>query len=687
MDRVRFDRERNAVQEELKAAGQDIEIPDPDSTEYLSTFLTLQRTHPRLAARLAGAEQSDPADLLDPYTPRASKITVKHRWNSFLEKNFMRRGMDRKLVLNRQRVFKTGLYTVGGIMVAGLIWSVVAPKPAAASDLTASSAATQETVPGPVTDGAALPSPNTSTDTSGAFTVVSDADTGTGSSAPTETDSVTPASKSAPAPFASDDTPPKPVTTASVNTPPPPDVFNEVSRNDPYAPVADTTAFVPPPPPAPLPYADDAPAPIAMTPTAPPVMRSAPFGGDSAMPEPAQAVDTRPSPIPPPLPADPAEVESPFAAAPMEQESPTPVAEQRVTPVAPAPAEVTAPFAPFGGEAAPNPTPAPQQIAQTPVPQTSSEEPPVRGAAMIYQARREPQPLPKSSLMYQRPAEENAKPKTALIYAAQKKQNGQDTKPNAAMIYEAQGRQDAGDAAGGGSLTYQRTAAVGSAAGSGKGTGSLLYQGQPKPSGGDAQPEVGANAPAAFAQTPDPDAPRFAPTSVIQGKLFSNIRTAAGLAVPVIVVSTDGNWVGVAAYNTQLGWVDMRFTSFVLNKNGKSYPVDASAYQKGQNGTVSEGVGANIHPIAPTLAVDLARAGINSLNSYTQALQNAGTTSTNGSLITTTRQAPELVQVVRGEIGKVFALPEGNVSIRVVADVAAGTDIQVVYGVSSVPTE
>ena len=174
---------------------------------------------------------------------------------------------------------------------------------------------------------------------------------------------------------------------------------------------------------------------------------------------------------------------------------------------------------------------------------------------------------------------------------------------------------------------------------------------------------------------------------MIHGKLFSNIRTATGLTVPVIVVSQDGNWVGKAAYNAQLGRVDMQFTSFVLSKNGKIYPVQALAFQAGSNGTVSEGVRANVHPIAPTLAVDIARAGVNSLNTYSQAIQNSGTTSVNGSLMTTTRQAPELVQVVRGEIGKVFALPEGNVSIRIVADVAAGTDIEVVYGVSSAPPD
>lgn len=187
----------------------------------------------------------------------------------------------------------------------------------------------------------------------------------------------------------------------------------------------------------------------------------------------------------------------------------------------------------------------------------------------------------------------------------------------------------------------------------------------------------------AFGQAVDPDAPRFAPTSVIAGKLFTSIRAAAGMDVPVVVLSQDGNWVGSATYNTRLGRVDMRFTSFVLSKNSKVYPVFAMAYQRAANGTLSEGVGANVHPIAPTLALDLARAGLNGLHAYNQALQNAGTTNYSGALVTTTQQPPELVQVLRGEVGRVFALPEGNQSIQIVADIDAGTGVQLVYGVGS----
>lgn len=658
MDRALFDRVRNAVQDELKNAGQDIEIPDPESPNYFNTFVALQQTHPRLAARLAEAGQSDPAQVLDPYTPRPSKITAKHRWNSFVDKNFMRRGIDRKLVLDRQRVFRTGMSTLGGMVVAGLVWSVVAPKPAVPADLTARSAATEQATTGeaPAPRGA-----RRSADTSGAFTAVGGDGTEPGASPAREAAGTSSAPRPEDQPFASDLSP-QPVTTATGNTedatPPPPAVFNQVPQNDPYTPVASTPEPTPSPMPATSSSADDAPTPVAVA----PVTRAAPFGGTDDTPEPVQAPEAQQSAVPSPV-----ELNSPFDAAPVPQEIPVPGGTGQAPPDAAPP-----PAAPFGGETA-TATSLPASQAAQPPPQ----EEPARGAALLYQAQRQDQPLPKSSLLYQRPAEQLSKPNSAMLYQVQ---GGSGLTPA-----------DGSRTGAGGSLTSQRASNTGSGVGSSQGAGgSLLYQGQPKPPAPSpdiaGQAGAEATAPGAFAQTPDPDAPKFAPTSVIQGKLFSNIRTAAGLAVPVIVVSGDGNWVGVATYNTSLGRVDMRLTSFVLSKNGKSYPVDASAYQKGQNGTLSEGVGASIHPIAPTLAVDLARAGINSLNTYTQTLQNSGTTSVNGSLITTTRQAPELVQIVRGEIGKVFALPEGNVSIRIVADVAAGTEVQVVYGVSGTPS-
>lgn len=596
--------------------GQEIEIPDPDTPEYLSVFLALERSHPRLASRLAEAERADPAELLDPYTPRAPKVTPRHRLNAFVEKNFMRRGLDRKLVMDRQRVFKTALYTAGGVMVAGLIWSVVAPKPAETADVPAE---TQPVATDPAGTGS----------TAGAFAPID----GTGEAQ----EAAMPTSPAGDATFApaAPDSAPRPVSAASSAsaTPPPPEVFNQVT-NDPYAPAPPSAST-----PTPLPV-DSTPLPVV---AAPEPSTTSPFGGTDPDPAPV-AVVSAPNPVrtPPPSPfADP-EPSAPTDAASL------PVVE-----------------APFGGVAAP-----PAAPVQNPSGQTASTPPqdvPTRGGALIYQAPRkeDAQAAPKSALLYQAPRqstpEGQGSARNAMIYQA--------TRP-ASVPAQADSEQSA--------MLYQ-TSARGTAAGTGS---SLVFQQAGEASGSSAAPAQGATAPA-FGQAVDPDAPRFAATSVITGKLFTSIRAAAGMAVPVIVLSQDGNWVGSASYNTRLGRVDMRFTSFVMHKNSKVYPVFATAYQKASNGTLSEGVSANVHPIAPTLALDLARAGLNGLNAYTQSLQNAGTTTYNGSLVTTTRQAPELVQVLRGEVGKVFALPEGNQSIQIVADIAAGTEVQLVYGVGS----
>lgn len=260
--------------------------------------------------------------------------------------------------------------------------------------------------------------------------------------------------------------------------------------------------------------------------------------------------------------------------------------------------------------------------------------------------------------MYQAAAAPATQASSPLIYQ-QAKIATENSRANSALLYQASSH----SVSSGSSLVYQAHTNAGSSASPAN---------TPIASPPDTTP----------LNTLDPDAPAFSTASVIPGKLFTALRTAAGINAPAIVVTADGHWIGVATYNAAFGRVDMRFSSYVNDKNGKAYPVQASAYQL-SGGALTPGVSCNVHPIAPTLALDLARAGLNSLSTYTQALQNAGTTTVNGSLITTTRQAPALIQVVRGELGKVFALPEGNQSINIVADVNAGTEIQLLYGISS----
>lgn len=622
MDRAIFDREREAIQEALAEQGQEVVIPDPDSPQYLSVFLALQRSHPNLARRLAEAEQADPAELFDPYIPRAPKVTFKHRLNTFVDKTFNRRGIDGKRVLDRQKAYKTALYTAGGLVVAGLIYSVVAPKPAPKAEQVA-----QEQKDSTSTDGAFVED-GAKTDAAGVKPNAAAAGT------------VTPPKDENVFSTASPDTPPRPITTTTPapsegnNTPPPPAVFNQVSP-DPYTPV-ETSSYPTPTPKATPSYADSS---------------GTPFGGaSSAAPEPV------PTPIPmtsKPTPVASAAVSttvsSPFADTSPVDVLPAPVTATppKAEPVLPSPSPVIS--APFGGESdAVTEPPAPTAAA----PDVSAPS----GTAVIYQRASQPQTAVASS------------PKTALVYQTTREAQTADAHAvsgaaNTALVYQ---QVSAASSTNKSSLIFQSSKAAVPANPSTQGTSS-------------ASPTVAAVA-------PDPDAPKFAQTSVIVGKLFSDIRTAAGMAVPAIVVSKDGNWIGTATYNVPLGRVDIRFDAYVQYKNNKSYPVQATAFQV-VNGRMAEGVGANIHPIAPTLAVDLARAGLNSLNVYTTALQNANTVTSNGSLITSNKTAPALVQVVRGELGKVFALPEGNQSINVVADVIGGTEIQVVYGVVSTPAE
>lgn len=629
MNRALFEKTRREVQDELKALGETVVIPDPDDGDYLSTFMAIGRKHPRLAAKLVEAEQADPAELLPPPSPRAPHQTWRHRMNRVTERLWMRRGLDGHLVWDRHRVLRSGLMAAGVLMGGVLIYSVAAPKPNTVVASTTTTTTTEQNSGGPensTPDGQA-----DSTDTSGAFPDGApnpnkasdpatqakldnlDAEEATGTLTPEET------------PI---DEPPQPVTASTSAAPPPPAVFREVDAPQEPAPV---TA---------LPNA--APVPVAISsPSA-----SAPFGGEDSAP-PVQPFAVADTPEPAPAPAKPVALET---------VDPPPMTSSSL----------------FGGEAS-----APAQTKSSPATMAAAAPevtPPERGQALIYQKPAEAKtteqqaPPPQSALLYQASAKEGGT-----------SSGGASSAPRSAMVYQtsAQGSSAAGT---GSSLTDQQEQG-GVTTASARG-GAIMYQrsATPRaPAGAPANTTGGAefgNVPA----TPDPDAPKFSPTSQIPAKTLTAIRTAAGVAVPVVVVSSEGNWIGTASYNPALGRVDMTFGSFVHMKSGKTYPVQALGYQAA-GGNLSQGVAASVRPIAPTLGLDLARAGLNSLNVYTQALSAAGTTTTNGTVTTVNRQAPAFVQVLQGELGKLAQLPEGNETITVVADVATNTDVIILFGV------
>jgi hypothetical protein len=584
MNSTLFESERQDVEAILASSGQHLQIPSPGDPEYLTIFMALQRSHPALAARLVRAEQADPEDLLPNIPPKPSKLTFRHRLNSFANKHFMRPGIDGRPVANRNRIVKTALYSAGALAVGALVWSVASPSPQ--TTVKAAPTVPAETIaaagPKQATDPAP---PETPSKVEGAA--------GPGTYPPA---GAMPAEDSAPTPVTATDPSSSPLPSKpQTQTPAPPAVFREVPSSP--VPVVSSGSDLP----TPLPLQDSRPAPITLT-------------------------DRTPSRAVTPL----------SSAPPFELPSAAPV-----TVAAPAVRAASTSELPLFGEGESMPVPDQTIPALSSPKAQTSDLASRRGQALIYQQQAETSTLPSalehaSALVYQAPDA----PASSLVSSSDR--------PSSALIYQ-QARPSAPSAAE-----------------------------QPLVSESEAAPGL----PAAVPTTPDPDAPNFAPTTLINGKLYGAVQAAAGMNVLVMVLSPVGIWVGTASYNTALGRVDMVFQSLVNLKNRKSYPVQALGYQT-TKGQLRQGVMANVHPIAPTLPLDLARTALNSFNSYTQALGNSGTTSVSGSLVTTSKTAPDLSQVVRGEIGKVFALPAGTQSITVVAEVADGTPIQVVYGVGA----
>jgi hypothetical protein len=718
MDRALFDRTRQEVQDELKALGETVVIPDPNDGEYLSTFMAIQRKHPRLAARLVEAEQADPADLLPPPPDRPSRPTWRHRVNHITQRLWMRRGLDGNLVWDRNRVLRSGLITAGTILGGVLIYSVAAPRPMLTASAPPATTETSATSRGDTTA-------DTNTDTSGAFPEgTPDPNRASDPKTQAQLDEI--AAAEATGTITPEETPldepPRPVTASTSGaTPPPPAVFREVEVPEETAPLP---APIPDPAPMPAPVLDAPPIPVAAS--------ASPFGGEDPAPPPVQQApvpDAPPTPVtasaapfggedpaPPPV--------EPFALADTRapEPSPAPPKPKPLKTVSPPPFTPAKSDALFGGDdTPPTPVPSPATMATAPAPtrttvpvttpQVEVEPPPARGQALVYQKppeakTQEQAQAPRSALVYQASAREgnnnsdagstNA-PRTAMVYQAtagksptspEGRTSPADTTSRSALVYQAPAQSGTISAASNGekALTFQQGSqeqTVTTSATSTPGS-ALMYQRSSSPSTVAGAP-AGAPGPVesgttAAAPQVDPDAPKFSPTTQIPGKTLTAIRTAAGVAVPLVVVSNEGNWIGTATYNAPLGRVDMTFNSFVHMKSGKTYSVQALGYQAA-GGNLTQGVAANVHPIAPTLGLDLMRAGLNSLNVYTQTLANASTSTTNGSVTTITRQAPTFVQVFRGEVGKLAQLPEDNQTISTVADVATNTDVIILFGV------
>ncbi|GEM49822.1 hypothetical protein [Deinococcus cellulosilyticus] len=177
-------------------------------------------------------------------------------------------------------------------------------------------------------------------------------------------------------------------------------------------------------------------------------------------------------------------------------------------------------------------------------------------------------------------------------------------------------------------------------------------------------------------QQVDPNAPTFTPTEILDAQLVTGIATVQGRQIPVVAKTSLGMFVGHAVLDTQLSRIQMEFNRMV--KDGKLYEVAALGFE---SGSLIQGVPATTRDVAYNLAADLLRSGLNGLNTYAQGLANGSTTTFGNGITTQSQNAVPLSTVLAGELGKVFKLPDNTQTFVRVGEIPAGTPFSLIIGI------
>lgn len=692
-----FERVRLELQERLEDDGVDIRIPHADDPNFLDFMTVFQRTHPHYAKRLTQSRHAD-GDVELPESGAVGRVSLRDRFDSLTQRLFLRQNVDGNWVLDKR---KSGMWTATALMlVAGsyLVVSGLPPKTAGNTQVdTANHNVPQSAVPGQpgtdssgadlgetnLKDGTASPTAGVSTNPSGAQNV----DPASG------TDPFVNVGQS-PKPSQGGDLAPSSPQIRTDQTPPsPPQAFTTV-ESDPYAPAS--------------------PTPI----TSAPVQQVSASNDVQAVP--ASSIASVPSSSATAANA----FDNPFAAAPINSDS-TPLAS--VSGAAP-PVALSAP-APSGKTPSsslavdgssvttgtmlnpPSTTAKPLQTSTTP----ESFEP-FDGSGGL--------PLPGSS-----PAGGEGRPVTSSVAATASGQinTGEEAKPatttngfglgggRTAVVYQrpSEGIQTTGGSASTEkarsalvmATSAQTQAADGKTSGAPARTALTMQTSQPaqRPSAtvyttqnneastttspstvlaasATSNPQ-GVSTPSPVAQAaPAADAPPFSPTQLIGARLVTSIYSVGGQTVPVVAQVAEGNVVGKAMLNAQMARVEMQFNALV--KNGKVYKFSGMAYQNIKGNLVS-GLGATVKDVAPNLASNLIRSGINGLNTYAQQLAQSATTTVANGIVTSTSTPPDLLTVLRGQMAGVFALPQGQQTFVTVGQVPTGTDFLIMIGLDN----
>lgn len=431
--------------------------------------------------------------------------------------------------------------------------------------------------------------------------------------------------------------------------------------------------------------------PVVPTPVQPEALQSVnpPSVAVNPVPLPPQTIVPRTSSLtpPPPVPSlSPAPVPpsayvvppSPGAATASPQpERPQPLVYERKAPD-PAPQAQSNPVAP--------PSSTPITLYNRPAATPGAQAPMVTQASPTGQA--EPDPSPKSFLVYKRKGEEGS----SVVYQAQARAQAktqespqsatpvpveraapgifaQEAKPQPLLAYErpAENKQNPTDS------SPQPTAPAASAG------LKTLYQRSGVPSSPPSSPPPPANP--ATPQTSASPSPTnaFAPGQRIPARLATAVLAVEKGSVPVLAESEGTLWIGVATL-TDSKRIEIAFNQVV--QHGQAVPIQALAFDI--QGV--PGLEATIEEQAPSLASDMLRAAMSGISTYVQGLAQAGTSTVlPGGGAVQNKEAPPLGITLLGEVGKLFALPQGQAMVVRLARVARDTPIQIVVGVGGKP--
>lgn len=173
--------------------------------------------------------------------------------------------------------------------------------------------------------------------------------------------------------------------------------------------------------------------------------------------------------------------------------------------------------------------------------------------------------------------------------------------------------------------------------------------------------------------------PAVTPGQQIPAKLATAVAALEGGQVPVVAESEGAVWIGSASLDAAKR-VQVAFDRVV--KDGQVTETQAIAL----NPQGVPGLEALLEEQTPSLASDILRAGLNGVSAYVQGLAGASSSTVlPGGGAVQSKEAPPLGVTLLGEIGKLFALPQGQASVVRLARVDKGTQILILVGVGDRP--